>query len=360
MGKLLEPYHHDRLHFRNRIVKSGVYEGRCDRNGFPGESYVDFYRALAKGQPGAIITGFAYVSREGRAMQPFQAGIDHPDKIPYYRKVTEQVHNEGCPIFLQIAHSGRQTLKSVTGTAPRGVSARRSPYFRGNPSPLLTGEIYRIIGEFATAASYAREAGFDGIQLHAAHGYLIHQFLLPAVNTRKGDFEVDRTTGIGIAFLDEIINAVREKCGSDFPVLVKISGGVDIKPGFSISQLLELVGFLDRKSVDAIEISYGTMDHALNIFRGDVPESLILSVNPIFKSRNRLERSLLKFIMRKYFINKLKPFTPAYNLDYAAIAKQHDPDPDNFRRRVQERKGYAGCYYFGQNRPGRPGPAFYL
>jgi 2,4-dienoyl-CoA reductase-like NADH-dependent reductase (Old Yellow Enzyme family) len=260
-------------------------------------------------------------------MQPFQAGIDHPDKIPYYRKVTEQVHNEGCPIFLQIAHSGRQTLKSVTGTPPRGASALRSPYFRGNPSPLLTGEIYRIIGEFAAAASYAREAGFDGIQLHAAHGYLIHQFLLPAVNTRKGDFEVDRTAGIGIAFLDEVINAVREKCGSDFPVLVKISGGVDIKPGFSISQLLELVGFLDRKSVDAIEISYGTMDHALNIFRGDVPESLILSVNPIFKSRNRLERSLLKFIMRKYFINKLKPFTPAYNLDYAAIAKQQTGIP---------------------------------
>jgi 2,4-dienoyl-CoA reductase-like NADH-dependent reductase (Old Yellow Enzyme family) len=322
MEKLLEPYHHNRLHFQNRIVRSAVYEGRCDHDGFPGESYVDFYRTLAQGRPGAIITGFAYVSREGRAMQPRQAGIDHPDKIPYFRKVTQQVHDAGCPIFLQIAHSGRQTLKSSTGTAPRGPSSRRSQYFRGNPEPLLTGEINRIIGEFANSAYYAREAGFDGIQLHAAHGYLIHQFLLPYVNTRKGDFGVDSNTGIGYAFLDRVIDAVREKCGNDFPVLVKISGGVDIGPGFSGSQFRELVGFLDRKAVDAIEISYGTMDHALNIFRGDVPESRILSVNPIFKSRNGLERFLLKFIMRRYYIPKLKPFTPAYNLNYAAIAKQ--------------------------------------
>jgi 2,4-dienoyl-CoA reductase-like NADH-dependent reductase (Old Yellow Enzyme family) len=272
--------------------------------------------------PGGIITGFAYISREGRAMQPLQAGIDERSKIPFFRHATEAVHGEGCPIFLQIAHAGRQTLKSVTGMPVRGCSTGRSPYFRQKPKPLTTSEAYQVISQFADSAQYAREAGFDGVQLHAAHGYLLHQFLLPATNDRKDEFGIDNATGVGHAFLEQVIMAVREKCGNDFAILVKVSGGVDIKPPFGMDQFMGLIRFLNRMPLDAIEISYGTMDHALNIFRGDVPEALILSHNPILKSNGRIRKSVTKYIIRHYFIPRLKGYTSAYNLEYAAMAKK--------------------------------------
>ena len=321
MDNILEPYDNGKLHLKNRIIKSGIYEGRCNPHGFPLQSYIDYYKTFAMNGVGGLITGFAYISPEGRAMQPLQAGIDHPDKVPYYQKVTKAVHSQGCPIFLQIAHAGRQTLKRITRSAIRGSSSKRSAYFRGRPIPLLKGEVYLKIREFADAASLAKESGFDGIQLHAAHGYLIHQFLLSAINDRKDEFGIDKNTGIGSAFLEQVIAAVRQKCGDDFPVLVKISGGIDLFPEFTLEHFEKLIRFLDKMAVDAIEISYGTMDHALNIFRGDMPEELILSRNPIIGSRNSIKRAFNKNFILPRFKRKLIPFTPAYNLDYAYRAK---------------------------------------
>lgn len=321
MESIFGPYDHGSLHLKNRIIKSGIYEGRCDADGFPGQSYSDFYEMLAKSGVGGLITGFAFISREGRAMQPRQAGIDNPDKVMHFRKMTDTVHHHNCPVFLQISHAGRQTLKRSTGSSLRGVSSRRSVYFRQKPIPLDAWEVYERIEQYGLAALYAKEAGFDGIQLHAAHGYLIHQFILPAINNRRDEFGVSRTTGIGAVFLEKVINMVRRKCGNGFPVLVKISGDVDLQPGFTKEHFEELIRFLDRMEVSAIEISYGTMDHALNIFRGDIPENLILKQNPILKSRSRLKRLINRTFMRQYFKRKLKPFTPAYNLAYAASAK---------------------------------------
>ena len=189
MKDLFLPYRFGNIVLRNRIIKSGIYEGRCDSDGFPTESYFRFYKNLAKNGVGGTITGFAYISKDGRAMQPYQAGIDHPDKVPYYRKLTGMMHDEGCPVFLQIAHTGRQTLKSVTGQKVRGCSSKRSVYFRGSPSPFSTSEVIVKIREFARAAYLSREAGFDGVQIHAAHGYLVHQFLL--ADEHLSDFNPD-------------------------------------------------------------------------------------------------------------------------------------------------------------------------
>jgi 2,4-dienoyl-CoA reductase-like NADH-dependent reductase (Old Yellow Enzyme family) len=327
MNSIFEPYHHGNLHLKNRILKSGIYEGRCDAYGFPGQAYTDFYESFARMQVGGLITGFAFVSREGRAMQPRQAGIDHPDKISFYQKMTDAVHKYDCPVFLQISHAGRQTLRKSTGFDLRGPSSIRSVYFRQKPVPFVTGEIYERIEQYALAAQYAKKAGFDGIQLHAAHGYLIHQFILPAINDRKDEFGLNKCTGIGTAFLEKIISSVRDKCGADFPALVKISGAVDLLPPFSEKQFVNLIRFLDSVNVSAIEISYGTMDHALNIFRGDIPEELILSHNPILQTRNGVKRIVNRAIMKQYFIKKLKPFAPVYNLEYASLAKKYTRIP---------------------------------
>ncbi len=320
--KALEPYQVKGVTFRNRIIRSATYEGACDREGFATAAYGEMYENLARSGAGAIITGFAFITPEGRAMQPAQAGIDAPDKIPGLRAMTDRVHRHGCPVFLQVAHSGRQTLGRITGLPVRGCSARRSPYFRERPLPFSTREAEDIAGRFGISAAYAREAGFDGIQLHAAHGYLIHQFLLAGVNNRRDEFGIDPQTGIGSAFLERIIASVRQRCGQDFPLLVKISGATGDDRQFGPRQFTALIGLLDRAGVDAIEISFGTMDLPFNIFRGDLPVGLILDRNPLYRARSIWRRTLNKTLIDLWFRPKLLPFTPTYNLEYAQQAKR--------------------------------------
>lgn len=307
---------------KNRIFRSGTFEGMCDKEGIPNELYYSMYEELARNELGAIITGFTYISREGKAMQPGQAGIDSEEKVPFFRKLTDLVHRYNCRIFLQIAHTGRQTRSVDTGMEVVGCSDKRSFYFKDKPRKLNRTEIVDIINRFGNSALYSKNAGFDGVQIHAAHGYLIHQFLLSNINNRKDEYGINPETGIGTKFLEGVINNIRDKCGLNFPVLVKISGGVDYKNSFSEEQFIHLIRFFEQLKVDGIEISYGTMDYALNIFRGDLPLDLVLAQNPIYRTKNKLKKRFWKTFVLPVIKAKLKPFSLMYNLDYASIAKQ--------------------------------------
>jgi 2,4-dienoyl-CoA reductase-like NADH-dependent reductase (Old Yellow Enzyme family) len=309
------------LSLKNRLVRSATYEGAADRNGVPGDDYLSIYRELARNDVGMIITGFTYIARSGRAMQPFQAGLDDREKIRPFRRVTDEVHRHNCPIIVQLAHAGRQTLASWTGVRPVSSTSERSVYFREKPRMLRVGEVYEIAEQFATCAMYAQEAGFDGVQLHAAHGYLIHQFILQDINRLTHEFGVDAATGVGTRLLDEIIDRTRAKCGATFPILVKMSGNSDYSNRFYPVQFANLIRFLNSKRVAAIEISYGSMDYALNIFRGDMNLPLLWKHNPLFKTTSRLKRAFYAMYIRRYIMPKIQPYSSMYNLKYAEAAK---------------------------------------
>lgn len=308
---------------KNRIIRSATFEGMADQDGYPGNEYYSLYKELSQNEIGGIITGFTYFTREGKAMHPNQAGIDDESKIPYYEKITSEVHKNGSKIFMQIAHTGRQTLRKSTGFHPLGVTVKRSNYFRDTPQMLKTNEVYHLAKLFGKAALYAKKSGFDGIQLHAAHGYLIHQFISPHINTRRDEFGILPELGIGTYFFELVIDSVRNSCGEKFPLLVKISCGEDLGRKFTDHHFINLVRFLERKNIAAAEVSYGTMDYALNIFRGDIPLELVLKYNPVYKTKSPIKRFIFKSFALPAIRRKIKAFTPMYNLEYASLTKKH-------------------------------------
>ena len=296
------------MEIRDKIIRSATFEGTADSVGNPTSDYVGLYENLAKNGVKNIITGFMFIANEGRAMQKGQAGMDSTDKAEKFKIVTDVVHKYGAKIYAQLAHTGRQT--TGTGYDIVWASDKKSCYFGETPRTLTTSEVYEIAGQFAAAAFTAKEAGFDGVQLHAAHGYLIHQFLLKTINDRTDEFAEPTY------FLEVVIDKVREKCG-DFPLWVKVSGNVDIgnDDGF-----IGTIKFLDKQRVDLIEVSYGTMDYALNIFRGSsMPLKAALKHNPIITKKNWLQ--IIKIAL------KTKRYSPVYNLKYAKIAKKYTDIP---------------------------------
>ena len=295
------------LDLKNRFVRSATYEGMADSCGVVSNELAGKYKQLAAGGVGAIVTGFCYISQQGRAMQPFQAGIVTQEHCSAWQKVVDSVKQEypKVKLIMQIAHAGRQTLSSVTNSEVVGAGRRKCSYFRQKVRMLTDSEIVSIIEDFANAACLAQKAGFDGVQVHAAHGYLIHQFLSKYTNRRQ-----DRW-GSSHLFLVEILNKIKSVCGDHFPVLVKLSHSDD--RGVSVTDTIELIKSL-KGAVDAVEISYGTMEYAVNIFRGSCPVEKVFEVNPLFNNMPRMVQCVWKLFRLKSYLRNLIPFSENYNL----------------------------------------------
>ncbi len=316
-GPLFEPVALRNTTLKNKLIRSATYEGYGDVNGKPRPELADLYLELAEGGVGTIITGFVFVAQAGRAIQPRQCGIDTDDKMAAWKHIVSRVRRNHADVslFMQIAHTGRQTRRESTGLPVPGVSSRKCTYFKQKVQALDNAGIENIVWEFAEAARRAKEAGFDGVQIHAAHGYLVHQFLSPWTNTRK-----DRWSD-GPLFLEEIIRAIREKNGADFPVLVKLSWADDNGPGIDLYSTIRTVKRLESLDVDAVEVSYGSMEFALNIIRGACPANVILKVNPLFSHIPGVARSIWKSIFLAAYIRQFMPFEQAYNVDAARRIK---------------------------------------
>lgn len=314
--------------FTSRIYRSATFEGMADSSGFPTDDYFQLYQELAKNGVKNIITGCTFISQDGKMVQPGQAGIDSDEMICHYQRVTAEVHHYGSKIYMQISHAGRQTSSIVTKRPVVGASSGKSAYFLSKPKPLSSEEISEVIESYANSALRAQKSGFDGVQIHAAHGYLVHQFLHPCLNRRKDEFGINRNSGIGYLFLQKIITAVKNKCGEDYPVLVKISGSDDLNQPFSENAFLSLIRMLDLDKVSGIEISYGTMEDALNIFRGQsIPIDVILKHNFRYKIASPFFRSLWKKMVLPLMNNKFIKFSENYNLQYSELAKKNTDIP---------------------------------
>ncbi len=251
-----------------RVIKSATSETRATLEGFATQELIDFYAPIAQSGVPLIISGNLYTSPGGKST-PRQLGADDDKKIPALKGLVDAVHAHGTKIFSQISHAGRQLLPGFAGV-PEAVSASdvtdQSSGLR--PRALTLPEVKSIIEEFGSAAARCQQAGFDGVQIHAGHGYLINQFLTPYTNTRTdqygGSFE-NR-----MRFLQEIYRAIRARVGAAYPVIIKLNGSdyLPLRPGLKTAELIRIAHTLEREGLDAVEVSVGHYESGFPIVRG--------------------------------------------------------------------------------------------
>jgi 2,4-dienoyl-CoA reductase-like NADH-dependent reductase (Old Yellow Enzyme family) len=255
MRKVFDETRINGMTLANRLVRSATWEGMCEEDGRPTPKLAVFYANLAKGGIGLIITGYTFIRPDGRQLAG-QMGIQSDAFADQLRALTRAVHAEGGKICIQLVHCGGQSSSRAIGGRPVAPSAIEVKQYPEIPVELSVADIEALVRAFGEGAARARECGFDAVQLHAAHGYLINQFLSPLTNRRTDAY--GGTVENRSRFLLEVYRSVRSSVGKNFPVLVKLNGDDNVTGGLDANDALFAARALDEEGVDAIEVSAGT------------------------------------------------------------------------------------------------------
>ncbi|MCF6249163.1 MAG: NADH:flavin oxidoreductase [Desulfobacula sp.] len=245
------------LSLKNRMIRSATWEGMCDPDGRPTDKLIDYYRSLAKGGIGLIISGYTYIRPEGKQL-PGKMGLYNDTFARDFKKMTRAVHKEGCKIAIQLVHAGGQASVKEGYRQPVAPSAIKIGAYPQTPIELSILETESISDAFAQAAERAREWGFDAVQIHGAHGYLVNQFLSPVSNRRTDAYGGDLKNRS--RFLFDVYDKIRAHVGKEFPVFIKFNGADNVENGFTKGDALIVAKNLSDAGIDAIEISSGTAD----------------------------------------------------------------------------------------------------
>lgn len=263
---IFEPLKFRNLTVKNRLFRSSI-SGRWDNyDGSGNQARINWEEKFARGGIGAIITSFVPVHVRGRIM-PNYAMIDHDDKIPFWRKVGETIHRYDCKFIMQLSHSGRQRdVPGVENLMNKALSSTNSKdTFHGLLCQAMTREeIREVVQYFADGARRAREAGLDGVELHASHGYLFTQFLSSGINDRKDEYGGSLENRA--RFLLEVIQAIRKEVGDDFHLQVKINA-IDVndalypweKKGNTPEEYIQICKWVEQAGADALHVSAGSL-----------------------------------------------------------------------------------------------------
>jgi len=237
----------------NRFVRSATWSGMAAQDGSPTPQLVDLLMKLAQGGVGMIITGHAYIRKDGQA-GPNQLGAYSDKLIPGLLDLVQTVHDQGGKIVLQVSHAGFFANPNVTGTIPIAPSTMEG-MAKAPRKEMTHQDIREVIEGFGAAAMRAREAGFDGVQIHAAHGYLLSQFFSPKLNHRTDEY--GGIIGNRARLLLEVFRAIRGTVGRDYPLLVKMNSQDFVDGGLVLEDSIQVGLMLEDEGIDAIELSGG-------------------------------------------------------------------------------------------------------
>ncbi len=243
----------------NRIAKAAMSEALATSDGAPSPELIRLYETWGNSGAGILITGNVILAREGRT-EPRNVVLEDARHLPELTAWARAAQAHGAKLFMQINHAGRQVAKSIA-RVPVGPSAVPMKGFGGlfaTPRALEVEEIEALIARFANAASIAKQAGFAGVQIHAAHGYLLSQFLSPLANVRTDAYGGDPVRRRRM--LIEVVRAVRASVGADYPIAVKLNSADFQRGGFSAEESMDVVRSLESEGIDLLEISGGNYE----------------------------------------------------------------------------------------------------
>ena len=240
---------------KNRLVMAPMVRNYADSEGRVTPRFLAHMERIARGGVGTMILEATNVTPEGKGFAN-QIGIYSDDLIPGLAEVAQLAHAQGVLIGPQLFHAGRQTSSAVSGMQPVAPSAVTCPTIGEEPRALSVEEIQAIVDAFGQGARRAKEAGFDFIELHGAHGYLITQFLSPLTSTRDVPAAALRRG----AFVEEVVQATRNAVGADFPILMRLSADELLPNGLKMEDTIAIARRLEELGVDALHTSAGGYD----------------------------------------------------------------------------------------------------
>jgi 2,4-dienoyl-CoA reductase-like NADH-dependent reductase (Old Yellow Enzyme family) len=317
---LLTPLQIGSLTVAGRLFKSATSETRCTDDGFVTDELLEFYEPMVRVGTPLIVTGNLYVSLQGKSAGR-QAGIDDDDKKPGLREWVQLAHRGGSLLIAQLNHGGRQIVESaVAGQPTVSASSVREPLFGTKPRPLRGDEIPTLVETFAAAAQRAQDVGFDGVQIHAAHGYLLNQFLTPHTNRRTDGYGGSLDNRMRV--LREVYRAIRLRVDDDFPILLKINGtdALFFRRGATTAELVRVAKILQDEGLDAVEVSRGhyeswpatVLGHYKGFIKAEVTEGSAAKL-PLY--RRAAMRAFAPVIERA--AERLAPGSEGFNLPQA-------------------------------------------
>jgi 2,4-dienoyl-CoA reductase-like NADH-dependent reductase (Old Yellow Enzyme family)/thioredoxin reductase len=256
LSHILSPLKIKSMELPNRVVMPPMGTNLGNADGTVSAENIAYLKRRAKGQPGLIITEITGVHPDG-IVSPNQLAAYDDRFIPGLRQMAEVAHEAGCMIALQIHHSGRESLYMLGKGKAVAPSAIPSIVFRATPREMTIAEIKEVVAAFGSAARRAREAGFDAVEIHCAHGYLLTQFLSALSNQRTDEYG-GTTLKERSRFVLEVIEEIRRQVGPDYPISIRISAEEFIKGGYSVDDMQTILPDMVKAGADIIHASFGT------------------------------------------------------------------------------------------------------
>jgi 2,4-dienoyl-CoA reductase-like NADH-dependent reductase (Old Yellow Enzyme family) len=255
------------LVLRNRSIRAAAFEGMCPGNR-PSQMLLDYHRSVAAGGIGMTTVAYAAVCQSGLSF-PHQLWL-RKEIIPELRLLTDAIHKEGAAASIQLGHCGNMSKRSVAGQIPLSPSGGLNIYSPTWSKKMTKDDIDQVVDSFGHAVNIARESGFDAVEVHAGHGYLISQFLSPYTNKRKDEFGgsfADRTR-----FMELVMKRVMEAAGNDMAVIVKMNMNDGFKGGMQTDECLKVAQLLEQLGAHALVLSGGFVSKApMYVMRGSMP-----------------------------------------------------------------------------------------
>lgn len=252
---------------RNRTIRSAAFESMCPGNA-PSQQLLDYHRSVAAGGVGMTTVAYAAVAQSGLSFDR-QLWM-RKEIVPGLRKLTDSVHKEGAAASIQLGHCGNMSHKKICGETPVGASSGFNLYSPTFVRGLRKDELRVMAKAYGNAVRLARESGFDAVEIHAGHGYLISQFLSPYTNHRKDEYggSLDNR----MRFMDEVMAEVMKAAGNDMAVLVKMNMRDGFKGGMDIEESLQVAHRLVNDGAQALVLSGGFVSKApMYVMRGAMP-----------------------------------------------------------------------------------------